>query len=383
MTMTLPRPYGPKSKKEEAVEVPFKTPFGEDSDDSFVAAVSAVEPNIDPEDKQRRSSATNARRHCPKFSCTGLFDTRGKRIAWCSLVFVLMLTGIIVLATSLNKVEETEYGLEYNVHNKQLDNAAKSGGLFAGPPGFEFIKFPSTFVTVDLPDGTCVSKDGLRVDFKVTFQYKMTEEWLKPCILKYRDFDKWATVVEAAGNSAVQHSCSEFEITNFQNQRGLIQSTMEDNLRLKLEGTDGNGATGVYARAISLQLSNVELPAEYQAAVADKQAAAEDIELARNQRTQETTKAGTRLLTAVEEGRKILDTARNDANVTLTEAYLRAEEIAFAFETEATVVIRVKALLNLTTDGVLAYMSNRLYEKVPSLKVSAGEPAALSRKDEL
>jgi len=264
-----------------------------------------------------------------------------------------------------------------------LDDAAKTGGLHAGPPGFEFIKFPSVFVTVDLPNGVCVSKDGLRVEFQVTFQYQMPIEWVKPAVLKYRDFDKWATVVEAAGSSAVQHTCSEFEITNFQNQRGVIQTRMEENLRLKLEGPDRAGIDGVYARAQSLQLRNVELPSEYQNAVSEKQAAAEDIELAKNQRTQERTKANTELLSAKKQAQKIMDTARNEANVTLTEAKLKAEETLFAYETEAAVLVRVKALLNLSTQGLLAHMSNRLYATVPSLKVSAGEPAKMSRSDEL
>lgn len=238
-------------------------------------------------------------------------------------------------------------------------------------------------MTVDLPSGTCVSRDGLKIQFSVTFQYQMPKEWMQPAVLKYRNFDKWATVVEAAGTSAVQHTCSEYETTSYQNQRGIIQLAMENNLREKLEGPELDGEGGVYARAISLQLRNVFLPQEYKAAVAAKQAAAEDIELAKNQRNQALTQAQTALLAANEEAQKILDTAVNDANVTLTEARLKADEIAFAFSTEAEVILKAKAGLNLTTEGVLAFMSNRLYASVPVLKVSAGEPARLSRKAEL
>lgn len=258
-----------------------------------------------------------------------------------------------------------------------------STGLHVGPPGYEFIKFPSTYITVDLPDATCVSQDGLRVGFSVTFQYQIPAEWLLPAVIKYRDFEKWAQVVEAAGNSAVHHTCSEFQISNFQNKRGEIQSKMEENMRLKLEGTKEDGSDGVYARAISLQLRNVDLPDEYREAVSDKQAAAEDIILAQNQRTQETTKAQTSLLAAQEEARIINNTAVNDAEILLTEAEIKAQETAFAFETEAGVFVSVKRALGLSTDGVLAYLSNRLYAGAANLKVSAAEPARLSRKDEL
>jgi prohibitin 2 len=222
------------------------------------------------------------------------------------------------------------------------------------------------------------------VAFSVTFQYQITADNLKPCILKYRDFDKWSNVVEAAGTSAVQHTCSEFNISNFQNQRGVIQNRVEENLRMRLEGTEENDyKDGIFALAISLQLRNVELPLEYQQAVSEKQAANEDIQLAINQRTQEVTKANTALLAANEQSRKILDTATNDANVTMTRAMLRAEETLFALETEARILSRVGTNLNLDSNGILSYMANKLYEAVPQLSVIGEEPAKLSRKEEL
>ena len=341
------------------------------------------------------------------------FDTNTKRFAWIGAALVVLILVISLLASSLKSLESTEYGLQYNKRQKTLADAAKSGGLHIGPPGYEFIKFPSTYISADLADGTCVSKDGLQVGFSVTFQYQLPTEWIIPVVIKYRNFNKWADVVEGAGTSAVHHACSEFQVANFQNQRGVIQSTMESNLRLKLEGAEGEGHDGVYARAISLQLRNVDLPEEYRQAVHEKQSAAEEIELAKNQRTQETTKAQTELLSAQEEARKvrwaplrsvfatkprshlalilysfcryrqIMDTATNEVELLITEARLKANETIFSYEKEAETLVRVKESLNLTTDGVLSYMANKLYARAPHLKVSAAEPALLSRKEEL
>lgn len=301
------------------------------------------------------------------------------------LYFALVILAVIigVLAASLKKVPSTEMGVQYNVHKKQLDDAAKSGGLFVGPPGFEFIKFPSTFITVNLNDRTCVSSDGLLVTFSVTFQYQMTIANVSPAIEKYRDFDKWASIVEQAGISAIHHSCADFYVSEFQNKRGIIQSTMEGNLKLKLEGNEETGEEGVNAIAVSLQLSYIGLPTEYNTAVAEKQAAEEDIALAIAQRKQETTKANTELLRAKEEARKIQDTANNEAEVVLTEARLKAEETLYSFEKEAQALVEVRESLNLTTEGVLAYLSNRLLADADNLKVTAGEPAKMSRRDEL
>ena len=187
-------------------------------------------------------------------------------------------------------------------------------------------------------------------------------------------------MVEAAAMSAIFHSCSVYNVTDYQNERGIIQQTMEDNLRIKLEGEDGSGASGVYAKAISLQLGNVALPERYSGAVAEKQAANEDIALAINQRSQEVTKAKTALLTSKEEARKINDTAMNDANVTLTQAMLKVEEITYAFEAEAETLVILKNTLNLTADGILGFLANDMLATVPVLKVMASEPAKFSQK---
>lgn len=307
-------------------------------------------------------------------------QSRRRKCLW-ALFAVALLTGIGVLAASLKKVDSTEFGLQYNIHKKELDDAAKSGGLFPGPPGYRFIKFPSTFITVDLDDRTCVSNDGLLVDFSVTFQYQMTEANLLPAVEKYRDFYKWARTVEEAGLSAIHHSCSEFQVTEFQSKRGIIQAKMDENLKKKLEGEEEKGLDGVNAVAVSLQLRFIGLPTEYNNAVAEKQAAEEDIALAVAQRKQETTKANTDLLRAKEEARKIMDTSVNEAEVLLTEARLKAEETLFAFEKEADALVQVKEALGLTTEGVLAYMSNMLIGEASNLIVTSGEPAQLSRKD--
>ena len=99
----------------------------------------------------------------------------------------------------------------------------------------------------------------------------MTASNVYPAIIKYRNFEKWASIVEQAGLSSIHHSCAEFMVTEFQNKRGAIQSTMLDNLKAKLEGNETSGEEGVNAVAVSLQLTYVHLPEAYNKAVAKKQ----------------------------------------------------------------------------------------------------------------
>ena len=174
----------------------------------FVTDVEANKPASDKKAKQTPQST----HCCTSFSIKKLFDTRTKRLSWYFLGFSIILTSVVLIAVSFKKVSSTEYGLEYNVHKKMLAEYAQSGGLHSGTPGFRFVKFPSTFVTVDLPDSICVSRDGLQVQISITFQYQLPKAWVRETTFKYRDFDKWATMVEAAGTSAIHHACGEFNI---------------------------------------------------------------------------------------------------------------------------------------------------------------------------
>jgi len=160
---------------------------------------------------------------------------------------------------------------------------------------------------------------------------------------------------------------------------------MFEELKMKLEGTntDVDSHDGVYARAVSLQLRNVELPTEYKNAVSDKQSAKEDIALARNQRNQELTKANTELFAVQAETKKILENALNDVNVTLTAADLTAAQTIFTFAEETETIKQAKETFNLDTNGVLSYMANQLYADAPTLKASIREPAKISLRDEL
>ncbi len=312
------------------------------------------------------------------------FSNKNVKRGWGCCTVASLITAIVLISVSLKKLSSVEYGVEYDRWAKTLDDAAQQGGLHAGPPGFYFVKFPSTQISADLDD-TCVSRDGLRVGLKVTFQYQMPAEAVANVVKKYRNFKTWSQIVEAAGNSAVQHTCSEFNVTDFQSLRNVIQDGMLSNVRLKLEGSEDEGITdnGVYAFANSLQLVDIQLPQQYKTAVADKQRAEEDINLAKNQRTQENTKAQTEFLAAKEEARKILDKANNDANVTITLANLKAEETAFAFAREQEVLVEAKETFSLGPNGILAYMTNQLYARTRNLNVALGEPAKISRKNDL
>lgn len=69
-----------------------------------------------------------------------------KKWCWGIGVFAIFVILLVLLIMSLKRLESTEYGLEYHPRKKKLDEEPQQGGLHFGPPGYEFIKFPSTFI---------------------------------------------------------------------------------------------------------------------------------------------------------------------------------------------------------------------------------------------
>jgi len=301
---------------------------------------------------------------------------------------VVVVVSCFLIGFSLRKLDSTEYGLQYDKNAKVLSTNVKEGGLHAGPPGFEFVKFPSTYITTRIPQdiadnpdeyerlGMCVSRDGLRVKINVEFQYQMAAESVAPATKRFRSLDRWSKIVETMAVSAVQRGCSQFDTSSFQNERGTIQSVIFNSTKFMLDK--------VYARAVGLQLAFVELPQEYSTAVAAKQSANEDIELAINERKQSVVQAETLLQTAMETAKQINDTALNNKNLLIAEAKLEAQSIAVQYAAEAKVCAKAKDALALTSEGLLSYMGNRALQSAQGdVQIALTEFAGSTYRDEL
>jgi regulator of protease activity HflC (stomatin/prohibitin superfamily) len=74
--------------------------------------------------------------------------------------------------------------------------------------------------------------------------------------------------------------------------------------------------------------------------------------------------------------------AETNAAIALIEANVTAAAAIFRFEAESYPLLNAKRFLELSTEGVLGYMANRLFQDAPSLdSVILAEPAIVSRKN--
>lgn len=301
-----------------------------------------------------------------------------------------LLGALIILGSSFKRIESREYGVAYDTVRRVVSDEVMSDGLHPGPPFFEFVKWPSTFVTVNMPedlseegDSTCVSQDGLVVETKVSFQYIVDKMLIPETMRQFRDFQLFNEMIKDAGVSAVHHGCGDFRINEFQASRSQVQARMLRYFKEKVEPNAETGSNGLYARAIDLQLRNVKLPTAYAEAVAAKQSAEEDIALAQNQRVQQLTAAQTELLTAQREAQKLLDGARTTAQIRLRESEFRVNITMTQYTTEAETYRTIKEELALSNEGFLAYLGNRAVEQSSSPNLRILEPAKMSYREDL
>ncbi|WAR27568.1 hypothetical protein MAR_013272 [Mya arenaria] len=250
------------------------------------------------------------------------------------VALLIILMTIILLATSLKKLSSDQIGLTYDTINKNLGDEVKREGLHNGPPGFEFIIFPSVYKTISFSDLKCLNKDGVIITLDVTYQFKAQPTKLHDLIINFKDYDGYKKVLEYTGESALHESCSYFNTSQFQAERGKFQE----------------------------RVSNIERPSEYEDAIRSKERAREDIEVARNERPRLVTEAMTEFLEANTTSQIIRDKAESDKRILQARAEQEAKAIIEQYqkESEAYAQILDPNGLGFTVDGFIAYMGVRV-----------------------
>jgi len=293
------------------------------------------------------------------FACTAVI------IAVVSVVVAI----IALIATSLAKLASDEVGIQYNVINKRLGDEAHYEGLHSGPPGFTFIKYPSTFKTLNF-NLMCLNHDGVETQLDISFQYRVRGNFLKDIILQFSEHENFLKALDNIGQSAIHDACSKFNTTQFQSERGAFQEDLRGRLVNKFDS--------VQTDITDLQVNNINRPYAYENAVRRKETAREDITVAVQERPRKMTEAGTVRLEAETYAEITLNRAYSDARIKETTAEATAQGILNDYSTEAESYASLVAGdgLNLNPEGFLAYMGVRVIEEAQSpVNVAMDAPA--------
>ncbi|XP_053385379.1 uncharacterized protein LOC123539069 [Mercenaria mercenaria] len=269
-----------------------------------------------------------------------------------AVIIVVMI--IVLVATSLKKLSSDQIGLAYDTINKDLDKEAKTEGLHNGPPGFEFIIFPSVYKTLTFDNLRCLNADGVIITLDVTYQYKAKAQKLYDIVMNFKDYDGYKTVLQYTGESALHEACSYFNTSQFQAERGAFQEKVRDKIVEKYEV--------LYCDITDLQVSNIARPSEYESAIRSKERAREDIQVAFNERPRLITEAETEKREANTTAQIILDKANSDARILKARAEAEAEGIIQQYEKESEAYQQILSSsgLGFTVEGFISYMGVRV-----------------------
>jgi len=122
----------------------------------------------------------------------------------------------------------------------------------------------------------------------------------------------------------------------------------------------------VSTEVTDLQVNDIKRPYKYENAVKKKEAAREDIEVARNERPQRETEAGTIKLEAETEAEIKINRATSQAKIAITKAQSEADGVLNEYHKEAETFVKLKSDLNMNTEAFLGYLAVRVIAEAES-----------------
>jgi len=292
---------------------------------------------------------------------------------------LLIISGVIsgiVLALSFETVDFNEYAIKQNVITKQIDDEVFEEGLHFIDCFHDFIKFPSTWQTIQfIPGGDEVSfeedvglggsevpldkegydsdipvstrtEDGLAVVIDLSFQYRIRKESLKDL---YSEYGKnYADFISQMARSVVRDIASQFDALEFFFNRSAVSVSMES-------GLIGREAD-YYIELGSFNLRNVDLPNSFEAAIEAVEVAKQEIKKAEYEQQAAVIRANTLILEAQAQANISLIEAETAAEIAMIEAQAAADALNITLTMEGHALANLMAELGLNSTQLLTYL---------------------------
>ena len=181
-----------------------------------------------------------------------------------SCVCFIAVPAVIMIVLSFATLEQTQYGLDYNGITLSVDNITMaSSGLYFLGLGHSFIKFPKVVQTIEFNSNNgqflhTRTSDGLPLTLGVSFQFTYNPTRLYDLYVSYKGQHRH--VYENTATAVIANLACNFSAYEFFNDKAGITVAMQARVRDVF-------ARQLYANVVSFQISKVELPASFQAAI--------------------------------------------------------------------------------------------------------------------
>eukprot|EP00617_Octactis_speculum_P019273 CAMPEP_0185770132 /NCGR_PEP_ID=MMETSP1174-20130828/57665_1 /TAXON_ID=35687 /ORGANISM="Dictyocha speculum, Strain CCMP1381" /LENGTH=308 /DNA_ID=CAMNT_0028455453 /DNA_START=22 /DNA_END=948 /DNA_ORIENTATION=- len=299
---------------------------------------------------------------------------RVEHIICAFVAFVVAINIIIIMSMSIEAVDSEHYALTYSPVTGELGEDVKSEGLHGKGAYGQFILWPKTYSNVKV-NPEVNSLDGVLVVVEVSFQWLPHNAALYRLTKLYANLENYETVLKRYASSAIRDACAEYETLEFQTKRVQVQSSIYEHLAERIENLESD--------VIDVQLTFIDRPDDYEAAVDLKEAARNDIDQAENEREQALIQAETVLLEATTTAEKYLDTAQTNADNTLAYATAEAEAITDHYQTLAETFKAVRTTHSFSSEALLTYVATRLVDSAVGVTIGYDAPARVSYASEL
>lgn len=266
---------------------------------------------------------------------------------------------VALIAMSFSILEVDEYGLDYSWISQSVSNTSYNSGWHFLGVGHHFVRFPKVVQTIefsktdkeaDWPSLTSRTNDGLEVTLEVSFQYMLQAEKIYDLYMNFGESYKNVFIREAI--EVITTAATNYSAYGFFMNRTIIGTDMQMYLTKALNSS-------YYASVEFFQLRSVDLPPEFDKAIADTEVAKQNITKASAQFNASLVNMQTELYQAQYAANVTINLAKGQAEATVISANASAQSFELVQEAQAKAYKQIKDDLNMDSEDFIDYLKAR------------------------
>ena len=266
-----------------------------------------------------------------------------KKAAVIIVVLVVAVTGISLTAISFESVDFNEFALLQNNITREIETTVYEEGFYFTGLFATFIKFPSTWVTIEFSPSseandipiTANTQDGFQIVIDISFQYRLQAANLLELYSQYGLFYEDFYMQEA--RSIIRNIASEYNASDFYTNRISVDIALQVGL--------ANASGQFLAQIGAFQLRQVDLPTDIDQALQNLFLTQLDIDQALLEQQAATIRAQTLIIQA-----------QAQANITIIEAEALATALNITITAEGAALFELANQTGMNTTELLIYL---------------------------
>lgn len=284
-----------------------------------------------------------------------------------SLVMVgvlTVITAIVLMVMSVQDVDAGDVAVVYHTVGRSLEGAPLVEGRHWKTPDTALVVYPVRFVTFE-QDVPCLSSDGVPINFVISVEYQVQPAAVRQITLEYHDAERHRRLVELSIIDMTKDVCAAFKGGDFSgSQRAAADQMLFSNMTSRFRDRP------YFATIGNVQLRNIVIHPDLATAVAAKQEALQQVQIALSERVQVLTQQETALRVAEENIRISVTQAQAEADSVLFEATQAADALGAVWTDRSNEV--GFGLSALGSRGALQYLEEYLRPTLESRVRSPG-----------